>query len=417
MTVSFAVSDTARALVGFVTSLVVARGLGVDEFGRWMLCLAVASAIGIVLDLGYGVLLTREAARNHGGLGDVLAGAIATRLMLLLPVAGIVIAAGPLGGGGPELSNALAAIVAIAGAGAIYGCFAGVLRGRAEWLAAALGVDIGGAILQCAAATWVASTGGTYVRLLWWFAAVQAAQLLAAAIMWRCRRRTEQRLRQPVLGSLVPLLGRAWPLALSGIVANAQMRVAPLVLGALSTSGHVALFGVAWRIGNLIKVLPNAAFAAALPTFAHAADAAALRPRFDATLVWFAAAASAAVGIGAAPLVRLTYGGEFATASVPLLWIGAWILPSIVNAGRKVYLIALGDERISLRWTSVALALQAAGCAALVPAFGASGAAAAMTIGEAAVWWPLRAAVSRRPEAFASQRPIGGTATHPAPIM
>jgi O-antigen/teichoic acid export membrane protein len=264
----------------------------------------------------------------------------------------------------------------------------------------------------------VSVSGGTYVQLLWWFAGVQAIQLIAVAAMWRRRRSTGQQMRWPPRRSLRPLLGRAWPFALSGIVANAQLRVAALVLGALSTPGQIALFGVAWRIANLLKMLPHAAFAAALPTFARAADASALRLRFDSALVWFAAAAAAAVGIGGAPLVRLTYGDEFTDASVPLFWTGAWVLASLVNGGRKIYLLALGGERMVLRWTSVALALQTAGCVALIPSFGASGAAAAMVAGEAATWWPLRAAVaSRRPKAGAAASAPTAAATGAAATL
>ena len=54
-----------------------------------------------------------------------------------------------------------------------------------------------------------------------------------------------------------------------------------------------------------------------------------------------------------------------------------------------VYLIANDRERVALRWSSVALAIQVFGCAALIPLFGAAGAAAGMAIGEAAVWLPL----------------------------
>jgi O-antigen/teichoic acid export membrane protein len=418
MAFAFAASDMARAVVAFVTSLVVARGFGVDEFGRWMLCLALASAVGIALDLGYGVLLTREAARDRCDLGELLAGAVATRVLLFLPVGGAVIAGGVLAGAGSEFRHALGAVVALAGAAAVYGCFAAVLRGHADGLPAALGVDIAGSVLQCALAVRVAAVGGTYAQLLWWFASVQGAQLLAAAAMWRSGRSPDQELRLPARAALGPLLARSWPFALSGMLANAQMRVAPLALGALATAGDIASFGVAWRIGQLVKVLPHAAFAAALPAFARTADAARLRLRFDSALAWFAAAAAAAVGAGAAPFVRFAYGDDFGPASVPLMWIGGWMLPSLVNGGRRVYLIAIGNERTALRSTAAALAAQAAGCAALVPAFGASGAAAAMAIGEAVVWWPLRAAVvSHRRDGRKSAAVHPGVTTGAAPTM
>jgi O-antigen/teichoic acid export membrane protein len=91
----------------------------------------------------------------------------------------------------------------------------------------------------------------------------------------------------------------------------------------------------------------------------------------------------------AGPAVSLTYGREFAAAIVPLVWIGIGLVPTLVNSGRKVYLYASGLEGAAVKWSAVALALQAAGCALLIPSLGAAGAAAALALGEAVVWWPL----------------------------
>jgi O-antigen/teichoic acid export membrane protein len=95
-------------------------------------------------------------------------------------------------------------------------------------------------------------------------------------------------------------------------------------------------------------------------------------------------------------ILRLTYGGSFASAAPALAWIGVGLVPSLVNNARKVYLYASGRERAAVQWTAVSLGVQALGSLALIPSFGASGAASAMAIGEAAVWWPLRAAVRTR---------------------
>jgi O-antigen/teichoic acid export membrane protein len=71
------------------------------------------------------------------------------------------------------------------------------------------------------------------------------------------------------------------------------------------------------------------------------------------------------------------------------VWIGVGLVPTLVNSGRKVYLYASGLEGAAVKWSAVALALQAAGCALLIPSLGAAGAAAALAFGEAVVWWPL----------------------------
>ena len=79
-----------------------------------------------------------------------------------------------------------------------------------------------------------------------------------------------------------------------------------------------------------------------------------------------------------------------------------------------MYLYAAGAERAAVRWSAVALVVQVVSCAAMVPSFGAAGAAAGLAIGEALVWWPLRqAAVKPRelggaPVGVMSDSPITG---------
>jgi O-antigen/teichoic acid export membrane protein len=164
---------------------------------------------------------------------------------------------------------------------------------------------------------------------------------------------------------------------------------------------------VAFRIGSVVRLLPQAAFAGALPVFSQDAapgEAGRLRSRFDAALRWFAIAGALGMAAGAAPLVRITYGAAFAEAVPALVWVALGLIPTIVNGGRKVFLYATGHEAIAVRWSTAALVLQAAACAALAPSFGAAGAAAALALGEAAVWVPLH----RRVEAFElTRRPVG----------
>jgi O-antigen/teichoic acid export membrane protein len=46
---------------------------------------------------------------------------------------------------------------------------------------------------------------------------------------------------------------------------------------------------------------------------------------------------------------------------------------------------------VALRWSAIALGIQAVACVVLIPRLGAQGAAIALVMGEALVWWPLRA--------------------------
>jgi O-antigen/teichoic acid export membrane protein len=98
----------------------------------------------------------------------------------------------------------------------------------------------------------------------------------------------------------------------------------------------------------------------------------------------------------AAPLLRLLYGPTFINAAPALVWVGVGLVPSLVNSGRKVALIAAGGEAMVLRWSAVALAVQAITTVALIPPLGAVGAAVSIAVSEAAIVLPLwKSEVSR----------------------
>jgi O-antigen/teichoic acid export membrane protein len=203
-------------------------------------------------------------------------------------------------------------------------------------------------------------------------------------------------------------LRRAFPFALTGLVANAQVRLAPLVLGYLSTAGEVAAFGVASRLESSSRRIPSAAFGAALPVFSREVYAGNHRPSrtwFDRALRWFAVLAAAAFVLGARPIVRLTYGPAFAGAAWPLMWAGFGLLPWLINSSRKVFLYAAGLERIAVGWSAAALGIQTLACLALVPRLGAAGAMCALALGEAAIWLPLRIADRRAAAALPGATP------------
>src|SRR3954447_2931252 len=77
LTIAFISSNAIRAAIGFATAVLMARELGAADFGRWTLCMTIASTLTAVLDLGFGVLLTRDAARAPARRGNTEAAAIA----------------------------------------------------------------------------------------------------------------------------------------------------------------------------------------------------------------------------------------------------------------------------------------------------------------------------------------------------
>jgi O-antigen/teichoic acid export membrane protein len=405
LTVAFVSSNAIRAAIGFATAILMARELGAADFGRWTLCMTIASTLTALLDLGFGVLLTRDAARSRNArsaspafprdsptIGVEVSNALLARLGLLAPVAAVVIlVTAPAGSGG--LGRGISTAVLLAAVGVAYGCLSAALRGWPEWLVPVLAVETAAAIVQLAGTGWIAGRGGNFVALLWLATAVQAAQFVAATILWMRSRDRHDAMVVPTPADAAALVGRSIPFALSGLIANAHVRLAPLALGAFGGVEQLALYGAAQRFTTLAKMLPQSAFAGALPVLSRevqAGSAERVRASFERAIAAFAVAAAVALALLAPYLVRFVYGRSFTGAATVLAWLGIGLVPLLTNNARQLYLYAAGHERTATFWSAVALAAQAAGCALLIPAFGAAGAAIAVGIGEAVVWWPLR---------------------------
>src|SRR5262245_36797565 len=122
MTAAFVASDLLRGAIGLATSVIIARGLGRDEFGRWTLYATWASALTVMFDLGFGLLLMREAARG-GRVGAMVGGAVAARLAFFAPAAAALAVSGAGRWAIPDASAQTTGLVlAIAAAGMVYGC-------------------------------------------------------------------------------------------------------------------------------------------------------------------------------------------------------------------------------------------------------------------------------------------------------
>jgi len=405
LSAAFLGSNVARAAIGFGLSFALARSLGAERFGRWILCTAWASTLTVVVDLGLGVLLTRDGARQDAEPGDLLAGALLVRLGLALPLAALLYAGAAALSSDAETIAGLRVAALLGTAGAAYGCFGALYRSQPRWLPAVLAIETAWLAIQLGAAWWIVGVGGAgsaaspLVLLMALAVAVQLAQIATAAVCWRRVFGDRGRVRLPSSGALIALARRALPFALSGIVANVQTRVAPLMLGYLSAPAELGLFAAASRFGSVARLAPQAMFAGALPVLSHEhgrdrASADRVFQAIDKLLLGAAAAVAAGCAVFAAPMLRLVYGAAFTPAAPALLWVGVGLVPLLSNSARKVFLYASGGEALAVRWSAIGLLLQACAGAVLIPAFGSAGAAVSVAVGEAIIWWPLRHATT-----------------------
>jgi len=408
LSAAFVCSNLARAGIGFVLALVLGRGLGAARFGGWILCTTWAATVTFAADLGFGVLLTRDGARPGAQPSLLLGASLILRLSLALPLALALSAAAPALSSDPELIAGLRIASLLGIAGAVYGCFGALLRSQPRWLPRVLGIETLWLAIQAAASWWTLRRGGGLAPLLGVAIAVQAAQSATALAWWRAVFGRGRAAHGDLRAALMPTLGRALPFAASGLVANLQMRVAPLMLGYFAAPVELGWFTAASRIGRVARLTPQAIFAGALPVLSQEyardrVEAQRVSRTLDRVLAAAAACAVVASLLFAAPLMRRIFGASFAPAAPSLMWVAIGLVPSLSNSTRKIFLYAAGAESVVVRWSLVAVVLEIAAGAALIPRLGSVGAAISVAMAEAAILMPLRKArevapVAKSPE-------------------
>ncbi len=417
-------SNLTRGAIAFALSLVVGRLVGVERFGRWILCSTWASTLTVVVDLGFGLLLPRDGAESGAPRGRLCGTALVARLLAAIPAAFVMtIVAGHVSSD-PETVSGLRIAGLLGVSGAAYGCFGSTFRSQPRWVPAVLIVETTWAVAQLAA-SWallrVVAPSGAIVALLAVAVAAQLGQMVSAVILWRFAF-ADDAIRVPQWPELVRTVARALPFAASGLLANLHTRVAPLMLGYLSTDMALGSFAAAARFATTAKLVPGAIFAGALPVLSreYAEDALAGRAAYLAFHRWtLALAIVMALPCLMMPslLLRLVYGSAFVGAAPALVWIGLGLVPNLANSAKKIFLYAAGAERLVVAWSAVSLAVQVAAGWGLIARFGSGGAAASLALGELIIWWPLADTVRRIAPPSSRRRARASTPVPPPPAV
>ena len=234
----------------------------------------------------------------------------------------------------PEIMLGLAVTPFIAAGGIAYGCLAPVFRARPGALVAILVIETAGAVLQWGGAWWLLETRRrpSSSCSCWW----PRSRRFSSPRLCRCGGRS----REPPRGSsgragarLSRRCGWRCPSRQPGS-SRTRSNASPRSCSDSSPDRRRSPRSASpSRIGGLARLLPQAAFAGALPVLTQAtrirASETGLRGRFDRTLVAFSLAAAAVIVAAARPIVSFAYGDDFAGAVPPLMWVGAGLLPTL----------------------------------------------------------------------------------------
>ena len=409
-----AASQAVSALINVAAMVLLGNHLSAAGYGQYAFYYALIPLLASIADLGAGVIVTREAARDADAasrlLGDaiVLRGAVAVALLLGAGAFSVV-----------ALAPADALLVMLVTAAAVLDFGQDV----SIWmLRAAERLDLEAFLLLISQTAWIlgialgVALGATLPVLL---AMAVGAFLLrtwvGATMLSRLGLHPSLSVQPARLAQLVT---QGWPLAASLLLVVLYGRVGVFVLKALSTDTDVACFNVAYLLSQPFGFLGSALAMAVFPAFARlgaesAADLSApLRSAFKYQLLVSLPLAAGLFMLAdrAVPLL-FKEGAGYAQASAAL-GVMSLALPFVFfNLQSRYLLAAVGRQRVYLWGVTTGLLVNVFGCLVSVPRFGVMGAAWTFVIAETLVFAACHSAISGHMSftalARTSGRPLG----------
>lgn len=382
-------SQALSALINVGAMVLLGNHLSAAGYGQYAFYYALIPLLASVADLGAGVVVTREAARDTGRASQLLGDALVLRAgmaVVLLLGAGFVSAV--------TLSPSDAVLLMLVTAAAVLDFGQDV----SIWmLRAAERLDLEAVLLLVSQTAWIlgialgVALGATLPVLL---AMAVGAFLLRT---WAGAMMLSRLGLQPSLSvapaRLAQLVAEGWPVAASLLLVVLYGRVGVFVLKALAGDADVANFNVAYMLSQPFGFLGSALAMAVFPAFARlGADASAdlggpLRSAYKYQLLVSLPLAAGLFTLAdrAVPLLfRESAGYGAASAALAVLSLA---LPFVFfNLQARYLLAAVGRQRTYLWGVTTGLLVNVLGCLVTVPRFGVAGAAWTFVVAEVLVF-------------------------------
>ncbi|NBS41522.1 flippase [bacterium] len=384
---NYAVQIGGRALTmlfGLITIGVLTRALSGSEYGEYTTALTFLQFFAVIVDFGLTlsliVMISEEGADEKSIVGNLFSMRMLSGA-LLFGLAPIAVLAFPY-------SAAVKQGVLIGAAGYLFMAGAtmlvGVFQKHGGMWRAALAETLNRIVLL-GLVVWLASTGAGLIPMI--AATVVANLVWLGATLWLAR---------PIL-RIVPrfdtdvwkdAIHRSWPIALSIAFNLIYLRGDILFLSLFRPSADVAVYGVAYKVLDVLTALPVMFMGLLLPTLvrdwsagSHETFRGHLSRAFDLFAVVTIPIAIGAQAVGT-QLVELIAGDKY-VASGPLLQFLILALVAVFFStlyGHAV--VAVNKQRVMIFGYAAAAIVATTGYLTLIPRFGAWGAAATTLVSE-----------------------------------
>ena len=394
----------AGVLLTVISAAVLFRYLGPEDAGKYVTVLAIVAIVGSMFDGGLHSLAVRETSvRQDADRRAVIADLLGMRLVL--GAAAVVLAAAFAAAAGYERSLVVGTVLASVGLvlWSVHLILAAPLIAslRLGWVTA---IDV---FRQAATVVLVLAFVWAGLGLLSFLAV--PIPITLAAVVWTMILVHSQVELVPSFRTKRwrPLLRDVAPYALATAAGLLYFRVAVVLMSLVSTERETGLYSAAFRIVEVLMIVPQLAAGVLLPILARAASddhdrlAYGVDRAFRATAV-FGAGLAVVLAIGAPFAIAVVAGPDFADAAdmlrVQALGLGVALVTSVFTYA----LLSLRLHRELLFANGIALAVSIALTLVLGRAWGGMGAATAVVAAElclaaGAVWLLVREAPALSP--------------------
>ncbi|MBI4517293.1 MAG: flippase [Deltaproteobacteria bacterium] len=372
-----------QRLLHFCTTVVLARGLGHEQFGIYSFVAAYMFIFTFLVDLGFERVITREIARQPKRAGELIGTGFAIRGVLSVVVAALAIAvAWALGL--PQLAQwcvLLAALgmplsIEILVRGffqtrfAMHYVYLLTLPGQLAFVAlAGVVIWLGGDVRAVMAVSLV--TGVLTVAL------ILRVALPQIGVVWR-----------PNPALLRYLWRESWELGAVTLLLLISMRLDQLLLYWLRGVHEVAQYSVAVKVTEALNLIPESVMVTVFPLLAATERSAPERFRriyqlAVRYLVALVLPVALVLTLARDALIAVLFGDAYAGAAGALVLLAWWMFFSYTAAVYLNLMIVHSQQRIMAVVSAIAVAVNITLNLLLIPRWGAAGAAAANLVSSA----------------------------------
>ena len=382
-TVIAVVGSTVQRLLGFVTAMLLARGLGGEMFGVYSFVAAYLMIFSFLVDLGFERVITREVASQPERTGELMGTGFIVRGILSVVAAAFAIAVAWLMQL-PPLTRWCIALGALGMPLSIESFARAFFQARFQMHYVYMLSLPSSVLFVLLAATVIWMDAG----LVWVFVAGLATGVFSVALtLWVALPRMQLvwRLRWSVVRDL---LKESWELGAVLLVWLIALRIDQLLLYWLRGAGEVGHYAVAVKVTEALNLIPESIMVTVFPLLASTELSAPKRFHriYEFTIRYLTIVVlpiALVLVLERDVLIRLLFGSAYLTGSGALAILASWMLFSYTGAVYASLLIVRRQQRLLLAVSIVALVVNVALNLLWIPPWGATGAAAATLVSSA----------------------------------